>query len=94
MRVTLASYLQLTVRLNTNMATFYSNDGEFSVLSKIIAFLGIDPSQLKIVGVRSGSVFVTINLFSDQINNKTTVNTNETDPNNKFVVAPERDTVR
>jgi hypothetical protein len=46
------------------MATFYSNDGEFSVLSKIIALLGIDPSQVKIVGVRSGSVIISCQLYT------------------------------
>ena len=92
-RVTLASYVQLTIRLSTDIATFYSNDGEFSVLSKIIALLGIDPSQVKVVGVRSGSVILDFAVLSSQINNDTVVSSNSSDPNNNYTVNNPKDII-
>ena len=55
-RVRLASYIQLSVRIDVPIADFYSNDGETTFITNICAFLGIDTGRLKIVGVKSGSV--------------------------------------
>jgi hypothetical protein len=57
-RLTVTSFMQLTARLNIDIATFYQNQGDLSFLSKLVAFLGIDPGQLKIVSVNSGSTII------------------------------------
>ena len=54
-RLILSSYVQLTVRFLVEMATFYSNNGATSMLTNIIAFLKLDPSQIKVVSINSAS---------------------------------------
>jgi hypothetical protein len=54
-RLILSSYVQLTVRFLVEMATFYSNNGPTSMLTNIIAFLKIDPSQIKVVAINAAA---------------------------------------
>ncbi len=54
-RLTVSTYLQLTVRFAVGVSSFYQNTAQASVLTKIVAFLGIDPSQVKIVSINSAT---------------------------------------
>jgi hypothetical protein len=54
-RLTLSSYVQLTVRFLIEISSFFTNNGPTSMLTNIIAFLNIDPSQIKIVSINAGS---------------------------------------
>lgn len=57
-RIRLASFVQLTARLNIAIEDFYKSNAVTSFITNICAFLKIDTSRLKIVGVRSGSTIV------------------------------------
>jgi len=48
----------LSARLDIPIDDFYSNSGVTSFLTNICAFLGIDTSQIKIVGVKKGSTLL------------------------------------
>lgn len=93
-RLTLATYMQLTTRFQTDIATFYKNGGDVSILSKIVAFLNIDPSQVKIVSVNSGSVVINFAFYPSQINQEVNVSSNSSDPNNQFFVSPPIDPIK
>lgn len=54
-RLTLASYMRLTANFDIDVASFYKNAGDVSILTNIIAYLNIDPSQVKIVSVNAGT---------------------------------------
>ena len=63
--VTLSNHLRLTARLDIPISDFYNNDGATTFMTNICAFLGIDTSRLKIVGIREGSVIVEADLQTD-----------------------------
>lgn len=48
----------LTIHMEGSIAEFYENMGTAAFIDKIAALLGIHPSELKIVGLRVGSVIV------------------------------------
>lgn len=54
-RVRLASYIQLSVRISISIDDFYTNNGETLFITNICAYLSIDPGRLKIVGITPGS---------------------------------------
>lgn len=58
-RVVVINTIKLTARLDIPIADFYTNSGATTFINNICAFLGIDTSQLKIVGLSSGSTVVT-----------------------------------
>lgn len=57
-RLTVSTYLQLSLRFAVGVSSFYQNNAQASILSKIIAFLGIDPSQVKIVSINAATPVV------------------------------------
>jgi hypothetical protein len=75
-RLSLSSFIQLTVRFNIEMASFFRNDGPTSILTNLVAFLNIDPSQIKIVSVNPGSTILGIQIMTRSINNPIDVKTN------------------
>jgi hypothetical protein len=68
------------------MNSFFSNNGPTSVLTNIIAFLNIDPSQIKIVGINPGSTILTINLMPPSINDPVNTTSNASDPTTSYLV--------
>lgn len=90
-RLTLSSFVQLTVRFQTEIGSFFSNNGPANVLSKIVAFLNIDPAQIKIVSINPGSVILGIQIVPPSAFDPVNSTTNATDPNTAFFVSPLRD---
>ena len=64
-RVRLTNHIKLTARLDIPISDFYSNDGATSFLTNICAFLGIDTSRMRIVGIREGSTVVLAEIITD-----------------------------
>lgn len=85
-RLTLSSFVQLTVRFQVEMTNFYSNNGPANVLSKIAAFLGIDSAQIKIVSINPGSTIVSFIIFPSSFDDPVNTTTNSTDPFTNFLV--------
>jgi hypothetical protein len=90
-RLTLSSYLQLTTRFDVDLSTFYTNNGEATILTKIAAFLNIDPAQIKIVSINTGSVIADFAIYPASSLAAVDVSSNATDPNNNFLVSPPAD---
>lgn len=95
-RLILSSYVQLTVRFLVEMANFYSNNGATSMLTNIIAFLKIDPSQIKVVAINpaaqkfssglygsaSSQTDVTVSILSSDVNKNPNVCIDIVNPDN------------
>jgi hypothetical protein len=92
-RLTLSSFVQLTIRFQVDMTSFFSNNGPANVLSKIVAFLNIDPAQIKIVSINPGSTILGITIVDSSVLDPVNTTTNASDPNNNFKVNTPRDPV-
>lgn len=64
-RVTLRSSVQVTIRLNVDMATFTANDGNDKFLTLLANYLNISKSRLTINGVTAGSTVFTFTINSE-----------------------------
>lgn len=63
-RVRLINSVFVTLRLEVDYNTFFDDNKSEDFLKKVIAFLDIDPSRIKIVGHKKGSVVLTTSIES------------------------------
>lgn len=63
-RVRLINSVFVTLRLEVDYATFFDDNKSEDFIKKVIAFLDIDPSRIKIVGHKKGSVILTTSIES------------------------------
>ena len=59
------NYVQVSLRLQTTIQSFYTNSNIASFIDQICSFLGIDFSRLRIAGIRTGSVIIDFNIIED-----------------------------
>jgi hypothetical protein len=86
-RLTVSNILQLTMRLQIDITTFYLNKGDLSFLSKLSAFLGIDPGRIKIVSVNPGSAIITSAVTTSTSNCNLTYSSNSTDNFTDYMIS-------
>lgn len=82
--------MQITTRLKIDIDTFYKDQGDLSFLSKLVAFLGIDPGQLKIVSVNTGSTITKVVIYPKSIFNPS-VSVNSSSNSTEFNVTTPSD---
>lgn len=66
LRVRTVNSVKVSIRMDSTIEDFYSNDGEALFIDKIAAFLHIDPSRIRIVNVLKGSVIVDFEVVEDK----------------------------
>ena len=67
-----SAYLQINMRMNMNLADFYSNNGPTAFVDRLAAVLNIPTYTIRIANVKSGSVILDMQILSQsQINNPT-----------------------
>lgn len=52
----------INAHISLDFDSFWANDKYGSMVNKVVAFLDIDPSQLRIVGVKKGSTIAAISV--------------------------------
>ena len=66
LKVRTINSVKVSVRMDSTIEDFYSNDGEALFVDKIASFLNIDPSRIRIVNVLKGSVIVNFDIVEDK----------------------------
>lgn len=62
LRVRQVNNVVINAHISLDFDSFWANDKFGSMVNKVVAFLDIDPSQLRIVGVKKGSTIAQISV--------------------------------
>lgn len=79
--------IQLNTRIQTTVAEFMKADGPTAFVNSLAAVLGLDTSQIKIVGIREGSVVLNYYIQSQVVKDDPSVDPNTVSVTNQSAVA-------
>ena len=81
LKVRTVNSVKVSLRMDSTIEDFYSNDGEALFVDKIAAFLNIDASRIRIVNVLKGSVIVNFDVVENKnLTNSTSALVTENPP--------------